>query len=102
MTDGFHAALLDALDAEIRKRGRGRFRALRAHLFPDDETAVLFPNRGRGQARAAWASAIGEAGEGFTADERAAFLADGTLPAWFWPAVEERAKYWLDVQHGRR
>ena len=86
----FRQRLLDATDAEVRKRGRGWFRLFSPRTMEE-----------RGNVRAAWATAIGEAGDRFTPAEREAFLADGRLPEWFRPWVAERATYWRNVVDGR-
>ena len=54
---------------------------------------VRLPERGRFK-RASYMTAIGEVAETFTAEQRAAFRATRTVPAWFWDEVERRAKEW--------
>jgi hypothetical protein len=97
MTYDFTRTLIETVrvDAERRARGKlGRFRRILGGGGPVDGFANQSVTRGYRFTERAIISAVSESPERFSQAERERFLASGELPGWFWPWVEERARYW--------
>ena len=96
MTEPFERRLVEAVrvDAEVRARGKfGWFARMVAR--PGMKGVPAGPRTAR-FSRAAVMSAVSEAAAEFAPADREAFDTNGVLPEWFWPWVEDRARWWDD------
>jgi hypothetical protein len=95
VTEPFERRVLEAVRPQAERRARGRFYWLwRAWARPRDVVKMYEGARIERRGRASIMSAVTEAAERFSEQERFEFDHDGTLPGWFWEWVEDRAKWW--------
>ena len=96
MTESFERRLLEHVRVEAEARTRGKLSWLtRAWARPASLHTPFTEGLRTGRfSKAAVMSAVSEAAERFSEQERFEFEHDRSLPAWFWPWVEDRAKWW--------
>lgn len=95
MTESFERRLLEHVRIEAEARTRGKFSWLtRAAARPRDLRVPYEGMRTGRFSKAAIMSAVSEAAERFSEQERFEFEHDRSLPKWFWAWVEDRAKWW--------
>ncbi|HWL35978.1 MAG TPA: hypothetical protein VNQ77_07270 [Frankiaceae bacterium] len=91
----FERRVVEHVRVDAEARARGKFGWLRrAHERPRELYTMTPGPRGGRFSRAAIMSAVSEAAERFSEQERFEFDHDRTLPNWFWTWVDERAKWW--------